>query len=105
MHKGNSFHMEDLCSAFRGTKEDQRNLLGKKKFSSTLLGSSSWSKNEVDMRQLNKRKQNLIPCIHERDPGELSNSPKWLKPSLSLTKDIFSLLHLATIMGMNCFLL
>ena len=78
--------------------------MGRKKVSS-ILGSSSWSKNEIDMRQLNKRNLNLIPCIYERDPGELSNSPKWLKPSLSLTKDIFAPIHLATIMSMNCFLL
>ena len=78
--------------------------MGTMKFSS-ILGSSSWSKNEIDMRQLNKRNQNLITCIYERDPGELNNSPKWLKPSLSLTKDIFAPIHLATIMSMNCFLL
>ena len=33
------------------------------------------------MRQINRRKsnKNLIACVGERDPGRLSNSPKWPK--------------------------
>ena len=36
------------------------------------------------MRKINRRKieQSLITCIHGRDPGKLSNLPKWLKPHL-----------------------
>ena len=54
-----------------------------KKNSSTFQGSSGWSRNEIDMRQINRRKLNksLITCIDGRDPGELSNLPKRLKPS------------------------
>ena len=50
----------------------------RKKFFSALLGSSGWFKNEIDMRQINKRKTNksLITCIHGRDPGKRSNLPK-----------------------------
>ena len=38
---------------------------------------------KVDMRQIKSRKSNksLITCIHGRDPGKLSNTPKWLKSS------------------------
>ena len=55
------------------------NLLGTKRFSSALLYSSGWSKNYVDMRHMNRRKLNkiLITYIHGRDPGKLSNLPKW----------------------------
>ena len=55
----------------------------RKKFSSTLLGSSGWSKNYIDMGQINRRKLNksLVTSIHGRDPGKLSNSLKWFNPS------------------------
>ena len=32
---------------------------GEEKFSSTLLGSSGWFKNKIDMRQINKRKTKI----------------------------------------------
>ena len=43
----------------------------RKKFFSSLLGSSGWSKNFVDRKQINRIKSNLIfyvqePHIHER---------------------------------------
>ena len=36
------------------------------------------------MRQINRRKSNksLITCVHQRDPGELSNSPNGPNPHL-----------------------
>ena len=57
----------------------------RKNLPTTLVGSSGWSKNYIDMRQINRRKsnKNLIPCEHGRYPGRLSNAPK-LKPSRTL---------------------
>ena len=48
---------------------------GRKKFSSTPLGSSGQSKNSIDRRQINRRKSNksLITHIHGRDPEELTH--------------------------------
>ena len=43
--------------------------VGRKKFSFTLLSSSSWSKSEIDMRQINRRKQNKV-----------SNMNAWERP-------------------------
>lgn len=45
---------------------------GRKKFSSSLLGSPSWSKDEIDMRQSSRRESNksLITCIHEGNVGK-----------------------------------
>ena len=56
---------------------------GRKKCSSTLLGSSGWSKNEIGMCWFNRRKPNrsLTASVHGRDPGKLSNLPKWHKCS------------------------
>ena len=44
----------------------------------TFLRSFGWSKNEIDMREINMGKPNksLITRIHGRDPGKLSNLPK-----------------------------
>ena len=56
---------------------------GRKTFSSTPLGSSGWSKNQIDMRHINRRKSNksLVTGIHGRDQGESRNLSKWPKPS------------------------
>ena len=58
--------------------------LGEKKNDSTFLGSSSWLKNLIYMRQINRRKLNrsLIAFILGRDQGKLTNLPKWPKLSL-----------------------
>lgn len=57
-------------------------LLGKQKFSSALLSSSGWSKNSVDRRQINRSKQNLIKCIHGREPGKQVAHPNGPCPRL-----------------------
>ena len=45
--------------------------LGRKDFSSTLVGSSGWSKNYIDMRQSNRRKSNLITYVQEPQWNEV----------------------------------
>jgi len=55
-----------------------------KTFSSTLLGSSGWCRNQIDVRELNRRRSNKssIICIHGRDTGKMRNSPKWPSPHI-----------------------
>ena len=55
-------------------------MLRRKKFPSTYLDSSKWSKNYIDVRKNNRRKRKLV-TYNGRDSGKMSDSPKWLKPS------------------------
>ena len=56
----------------------------RKKFSSSIPGSSGWPKNKIDMRQINWRKSNkvLITWIYRRDPEKLSHHQNGLCPHL-----------------------
>ena len=56
---------------------------GRKTFSSAPLVSSGWSKKQIDVRHINRRKSNksLVTGIHGTNQGESRNLSEWPKPS------------------------
>lgn len=46
-------------------------------FSSVLIGSNSWSNNQIDIRQANKRKANLILCKQRSHKDNESQGQGW----------------------------